>query len=57
VGQDPDCPGLFYACGHSKNGVLLAPLTARIITDLVTRGSTSFDAAAYAPSRFSRAGR
>jgi glycine oxidase len=57
VGQDPDHPGLFYACGHSKNGVLLAPLTARVLTDLITTGGTSFDVAAYAPTRFTQAGR
>jgi glycine/D-amino acid oxidase-like deaminating enzyme len=28
LGQDPDLPGLIYACGHSKNGILLAPETA-----------------------------
>ena len=57
VGPDPDHPGLFYACGHSKNGVLLAPLTARIITELITTGTTSFDVAAYAPGRFAETGR
>jgi glycine oxidase len=57
VGQDPERRGLFYACGHSKNGVLLAPLTARIITELITMGTTSFDVGAYAPDRFVQAGR
>jgi glycine oxidase len=57
VGPDPEYPGLFYACGHSKNGVLLAPLTARIIAELVTTGTTSFDLAAYRPSRFAEGGR
>ncbi|HJR67981.1 MAG TPA: FAD-dependent oxidoreductase [Gemmatimonadaceae bacterium] len=51
IGADPDCGRLFYACGHSKNGVLLAPLTAQIIAELVARGRTSIDATPYAPGR------
>jgi glycine oxidase len=52
VGADPDCAGLLYACGHSKNGVLLAPLTAQVIAQLVTHGSSSIDVSPYAPARF-----
>ncbi len=51
IGADPDFGRLFYACGHSKNGVLLAPLTARIIGELVARGRTSVDVTPYAPNR------
>jgi glycine/D-amino acid oxidase-like deaminating enzyme len=52
VGADPEYQGLIYACGHSKNGVLLAPLTARVIADLIVRGSTPIDVAPYGPGRF-----
>jgi glycine oxidase len=52
VGADPECEGLFYACGHSRNGVLLAPLTARVIAELVSTGTCSIDIKAYAPARF-----
>jgi glycine oxidase len=52
IGPDPACAGLFYACGHSRNGVLLAPLTASAIAELVARGGTSVDVSACAPSRF-----
>jgi glycine oxidase len=31
LGADPDEPALGYACGHSKNGILLAPATARVL--------------------------
>ncbi len=57
VGKEPDSEGLLYACGHSKNGVLLTPLTAKVIADLVARGSTAIDIAPYAPDRFGAAGR
>lgn len=32
LGPDPDWPNLIYACGHSKNGILLAPATASAIS-------------------------
>ena len=36
IGADPEVPGLFHASGHYRNGVLLAPITATLIADLVT---------------------
>jgi glycine/D-amino acid oxidase-like deaminating enzyme len=35
MGSSQKHPGLFYATGHFRNGILLAPLTARVIADLV----------------------
>ncbi len=35
IGRDPRHPGLVYATGHYRNGVLLAPLTAALVADLV----------------------
>jgi glycine oxidase len=52
VGPDPECHGLFYACGHSRNGVLLAPVTATVIAELISGSSASVDISAYAPDRF-----
>src|SRR5262245_52189909 len=34
-------PGVLYATGHYRNGVLLAPITALIIAELVEKGTTS----------------
>lgn len=48
VGEDPDHPGLFYACGHSRNGILLAPLTGRVIAELITSGKPSLDVSPWA---------
>ncbi|HYR90201.1 MAG TPA: glycine oxidase ThiO [Terriglobia bacterium] len=45
-------PGVFYAAGHYRNGVLLAPITASIIADLVLNGISGVNIEAYAPSRF-----
>ena len=35
IGRSRKMPGLVYATGHYRNGVLLAPLTARAIADLI----------------------
>ena len=49
-------PGLVLATGHFRNGVLLAPVTADLVADLITTGSLPESAAAFAPSRFERIG-
>jgi len=38
LGEDPAEPGIFHASGHYRNGVLLAPITGRLIADLVIDG-------------------
>jgi glycine oxidase len=35
IGRSPSLPSLVYATGHYRNGVLLAPLTARLVGDIV----------------------
>jgi glycine oxidase len=52
LGADPDNPGIVYACGHSRNGVLLAPLTGEIVTDLVVGRGVGFDLTQFRPDRF-----
>ncbi len=52
LGPDPDDPRFLYACGHSRNGVLLAPLTAEIVTDLVAGRGVGFDLSQFRPDRF-----
>lgn len=45
-------PGLFVAAGHYRDGILLAPITAHLMTQLITRESPDYDVSAFAPSRF-----
>ena len=52
LGADPERPSLLYACGHSRNGVLLAPLSGDIVADLVTGTPLSHDLAQFRPDRF-----
>jgi glycine oxidase len=52
IGPDPEHPSLIYACGHSRNGVLMAPLTGDVIADLVTATPLSHDLSQFRPDRF-----
>lgn len=52
IGADPDHESLIYACGHGRNGVLMAPLTGDLITDLVTGTPLSHDLSQFRPDRF-----
>lgn len=47
-----DNAGVFAATGHFRNGILLAPITARIMADVVTGKKPQFDIGAFAASRF-----
>jgi len=44
--------GLVIATGHHRNGILLAPVTARAIADYVLTGRMPDSLAPFAPSRF-----
>jgi glycine/D-amino acid oxidase-like deaminating enzyme len=52
LGPDPEHQSIVYACGHSRNGVLMAPLTGDLIADLVTGAPLSFDLSQFRPDRF-----
>jgi glycine oxidase len=52
IGPDPEHQSLIYACGHSRNGVLMAPLTGDVIADLVTATPLSHDLSQFRPDRF-----
>jgi glycine oxidase len=38
LGPDPELEGLYYATGHFRNGILLAPLTAQTLADVLLGG-------------------
>lgn len=52
LGPDPEYPSLLYACGHSRNGVLMAPLTGDLIADLVIESPLNHDLSQFRPDRF-----
>ena len=47
-------PGLYYATGHYRNGVLLAPITAAIVADLIDGQKPGVSIEPYLPSRFGK---
>ncbi|MGO1120108.1 glycine oxidase ThiO [Rhodovibrionaceae bacterium A322] len=46
-------PGLLLASGHHRNGVLLAPATARLVSQLLLKGEMPPEGRAFSPLRFS----
>jgi glycine/D-amino acid oxidase-like deaminating enzyme len=46
--------GFFAATGHYRDGILLAPITARVMADLLVDGSCGHDLTAFSPNRFMR---
>jgi glycine oxidase len=47
-----DIDGLLIATGHYRNGILLAPVTARLVRGWITGAHGELDRAAYSPLRF-----
>lgn len=52
IGACAEVRGLYYATGHYRNGILLAPITGELIAEQVTRGVSSPLLDAFAPDRF-----
>lgn len=48
---------LYYATGHHRHGILLAPVTAYALCEMMIDGKTSDLLAPFHPSRFSKPGR
>jgi glycine oxidase len=47
-------PGLLVATGHYRNGILLAPVTAKLVAEWILSGKTSFPVEEFSPLRFSQ---
>ncbi len=45
-------PGYFIAGGHYRDGILLAPVTARLMTEVIAGKPADRDLAAFSPARF-----
>jgi glycine oxidase len=53
IGGYEGVDGLFAATGHYRNGILLAPITARLIADALG-GGTGEKWKAFGPGRFAK---
>jgi glycine oxidase len=54
LGPWPGVDGLFVATGHFRNGILLAPITARLMTEWITGKEPSVGMKDFLPDRFVR---
>ena len=45
-------PGYFIASGHFRDGILLAPITAKVMADVVTGKPPDINISAFSPARF-----
>ncbi|UVI28659.1 glycine oxidase ThiO [Paenibacillus spongiae] len=52
IGPLPGRPDIILAAGHYRNGILLSPVTAAIVADLLTGRKPDGPIAAFAPDRF-----
>jgi glycine oxidase len=57
LGPWPDVEGLWVATAHYRNGILLAPITARLMTEWLTTGEPGIDVEEFLPARFVRRAR
>lgn len=49
LGYIPGYDNVVLAAGHYKNGILLAPITGKLISDLLTSGQTSLSLSPFEP--------
>jgi glycine oxidase len=52
LGPWPGVEGLFVATGHFRNGILLAPITARLMTEWITGRQPTLAVKDFLPGRF-----
>lgn len=51
IGRLDEIENLFIAAGHYRNGILLAPITAQIIKDLIIGNTPTLDISPFKPNR------
>jgi glycine oxidase len=56
LGASPTIPGLYYATGHFRSGILLAAITGRVMAAMITGGKPETDIGPFSPARFNSAG-
>jgi glycine oxidase len=48
-----DTPGYYVATGHFRDGILLAPITAQVMADVITGAQCNYNLTPFSPQRFS----
>jgi glycine/D-amino acid oxidase-like deaminating enzyme len=49
---ESDMPGYYVATGHFRDGILLAPVTAQVMADVIGGKQPDHDLTAFSPARF-----
>lgn len=52
IGEEPRCPGLWYATGHGRNGILLAGITGELIAEAIAGEPFPEMMSPFRPERF-----
>jgi len=52
IGKLPGRDNVFVATGHYRNGILLAPITGKLMSELILKGKTSIPLDPFSPRRF-----
>jgi glycine oxidase len=45
-------PGYYVATGHFRDGILLAPITAQVMAEVITETNCKYDLKPFSPMRF-----
>jgi len=48
-----ETPGYYVATGHFRDGILLAPITAQVMAEVITGNQCNYDLTGFSPRRFS----
>lgn len=56
IGPIPDWQGVTVASGHFRNGILLAPITGKLVAELLIEGEPSISLEPFSPARFAGRG-
>ena len=54
IGRLPGWENVYVATGHFRNGILLGPITGKLIAQLITTGRTEVPLAPFRAERFER---
>lgn len=54
IGKLPKRDNVFVATGHFRSGILLAPVTGKLMSELILEGKTSISLDPFSPRRFAR---
>src|SRR5207244_13517690 len=52
IGRLPEKDNVYLATGHFRNGILLAPITGKLISQLIVEGRTDMPLEPFSPARF-----